>query len=71
MIGMRKELVEKFIKKSLAALQLDYLDLYLVHHPIGLMGNGNDLDAFPLKPDGTFDVDMTTDLIEIWKVYNM
>ena len=67
MIGMRPELVEKFIKLSLAALKLDYLDLYLVHTTIGLIGQ-HDKDIFPHNPDGTVALDMTTDLVKVWEV---
>lgn len=67
---MRSELVEKFIKKTLSALRLDYLDLYLIHGPIGLIGK-DDTDIFPLNPDGTVVLDMATDLVDIWKARNM
>lgn len=67
MIGMRPESVEKFIRKSLEALQLDYLDLYLVHAPVGLIGQ-HDKDVFPRNPDGSIALDMTTDLVKVWEV---
>ena len=67
MIGNRAEDVEKFIKNSLAALQLDYLDLYLIHAPIGLIGK-HDLDVFPRDENGFVVLDMLTDLIKLWKV---
>ncbi|XP_018579940.1 alcohol dehydrogenase [NADP(+)]-like [Anoplophora glabripennis] len=35
MQAMHKDRVEKFIKTSLESLQLDYVDLYLIHGPIG------------------------------------
>ena len=64
---MRPELVEKFIKKSLTALQLEYLDLYLIHGPVGFSGQ-HDLDIFPRDSDGNIVLDMTTDLVQVWKV---
>ncbi|KAJ8964551.1 hypothetical protein NQ314_004850 [Rhamnusium bicolor] len=34
--GVHEDRVEFFMKKSLANLQLDYVDLYLIHFPIGI-----------------------------------
>lgn len=36
MIGMYEGGVEKFLKKSLEKLKLGYVDLYLVHLPVGM-----------------------------------
>ena len=66
-IGNRAEDVDKFIHKSLAALRLEYLDLYLIHAPIGLVGK-HDMDLFPLDENGFVVLDMQTDLIKLWKV---
>lgn len=66
-IGNRAEDVERFIKKSLAALQLTYLDLYLIHAPVGLIGK-NDMDFFPRDENGYMVLDMDTDLITLWQV---
>lgn len=52
---------------SLSKLQLDYVDLYLIHTPFGLK-YVDDETTFPLKPDKTADFDYSTDLIAIWKV---
>ena len=42
-IGNRAESVKKFLTKSLTALQHEYVDLYLIHFPVGFqdMGDGN------------------------------
>jgi len=66
MIGMKEELVEYFLKKSLEALKLDYVDLYLVHCPIGFQHTGNDEDVFPVK-DGKVLIDPTTNLEAVWQ----
>ncbi|XP_037781947.1 1,5-anhydro-D-fructose reductase-like [Penaeus monodon] len=65
MIGMNEGGVEKFLKKSLEKLQLGYVDLYLVHGPVGVIGK-HDNDIFPVV-DGKLNVDFGTDLIAVWK----
>jgi len=63
---MDESRVEHFLKKSLAALQLDYVDLYLVHMPIG-MKYVDDETLWPKEDDGKMAVDMGTDHVKIWK----
>nr|XP_027206724.1 aldose reductase-related protein 2-like [Penaeus vannamei] len=65
MNGMYEGGVEKFLKKSLEKLQLGYVDLYLVHGPVGVIGK-DDNDIFPMV-DGKLNVDFGTDLIAVWK----
>lgn len=68
MIGMRPDLVDKFARKSLEALRLDYLDLYLIHAPFGLIGQeDDDTVVFPRNPDGSLALDLSTNLIQVWK----
>lgn len=43
------------------------MDLYLIHTPFGLTYVDDDT-MIPFKPDGTADIDFSTDLIAIWKV---
>jgi hypothetical protein len=68
-IGNRAESVEKYIKKSLNALQLNYVDLYLVHIPIGFQEKGDD-NLWPMDENGTVLIDKSTDHISLWKVMN-
>jgi len=68
-IAMQPGRVEEFLKKSLTALQLDYVDLYLIHSPFGLQ-YVNDKELFPMK-DGKVILDTTTDLVAIWKAMEL
>ncbi|KAJ9599822.1 hypothetical protein L9F63_009862, partial [Diploptera punctata] len=64
-IGNRPEGVEKYIKRSLENLGLDYLDMYLVHVPFGFMERGEEIH--PVNEDGMILLDKTTNHVEIWK----
>jgi len=65
-IGLRKSEIERFLKIALSALQLDYLDLYLIHGPVGLQSQEDPDNIFPMK-DGKFLLDDTTNLEEVWQ----
>lgn len=58
--------VELSLTKSLEKLQLDYVDLLLVHWPVGLNPNGNH-ELIPTLPDGSRDHDPTFNYAETWK----
>ena len=65
-MGNRESSVEKFLKQSLDCLQVDYVDLYLIHGPAGLQDVGGDLH--PRGPDGKLLLDKSTDLVGVWRV---
>lgn len=63
---MAPERVLTFINSSLRKLQLDYIDLYLMHWPIGLEYQGEEV-LIPMDTDGNILYDRSTDLEAIWK----
>jgi alcohol dehydrogenase (NADP+) len=66
--AMTREGVSKFLSKSLSALDLGCVDMYLVHIPIGVKPARDGKTHFPLNEEGNLDLDMDTDLIAVWKV---
>ncbi|GAB6031864.1 hypothetical protein CHUAL_010261 [Chamberlinius hualienensis] len=64
--AMRASDVKRFMKMSLENLQLDYVDLYLVHSAVGFE-NVNDTDSFPRDATGKYLIDFNTDLVGIWQ----
>merc|ERR1712071_722061 len=65
-IGTKAEKVEQFIKLSLQKLKLDYVDLYLIHFPVGLIGKDEE-DLYPVDENGQAVMDSATDHVAIWK----
>ncbi|PSN34751.1 Alcohol dehydrogenase [NADP(+)] [Blattella germanica] len=64
-IGNRASDVENFLEKSLSRLQLEYVDMYLVHVPFGFVPDNTGEN--PAKNnDGTFVLD-DTDHVAVWK----
>ncbi|RCH80476.1 hypothetical protein CU097_004038 [Rhizopus azygosporus] len=61
----RPELVEQAINQSLANLQLDYLDLYLMHWPIAFQPSKY---AIPKDDKGNVALDKTVDFVQTYAV---
>ncbi|XP_060522770.1 1,5-anhydro-D-fructose reductase-like isoform X2 [Cylas formicarius] len=58
--GVYPEGVDKYLTESLAALQLDYVDLYLVHWPIRMKSLGDEWNTLAFEG-------LPTDHVAVWK----
>ncbi|KAM3962490.1 aldo-keto reductase family 1 member A1 [Aphomia sociella] len=63
--GQRPDLVLEYFNESMKDLGLEYVDLYLMHTPFAFEHVPGDLH--PKNPDGSMKVDLSTDLIAVWK----
>ncbi|KAL3272972.1 hypothetical protein HHI36_014429 [Cryptolaemus montrouzieri] len=65
-VGNRPEDVEKFLEMSLKRLQMNYVDLYLIHMPFSFWG---DPETFaPLvNEDSTFQLHDDNDIVSTWR----
>ncbi|CAG4931857.1 unnamed protein product [Parnassius apollo] len=66
-VGNRASDVKKFLDLQLSRLQMQYVDLYLIHVPFGFHCNPDTLTPV-VKDNGEYDLDMETDHISTWKV---
>ena len=62
--GNRASTVEKYLKESLADLQLDYIDLYHIHVPFTVP----EVVPFEMNENGELVLETTTDHVAVWKV---
>ena len=58
--------MEHFLKLSLDSLQLDHVDLYLIHLPVGFIGK-HDKDLYPQDEEKRAILDLNTDLVALWR----
>lgn len=65
-VGNHPDRVEKYLKRSLEKLGLNYVDMYLVHVPFGFLEEGEDIH--PVGNDGNVLLDKSTNHVDIWKV---
>ncbi|KAL5283775.1 hypothetical protein ACFFRR_006196 [Megaselia abdita] len=64
--GNRASCVEKYLRNSLKAMELDYFDLYLIHFPFGIPEFEG--EKYLKDENGFALMDTKTDHLEIWKV---
>ena len=58
------------LREQLADLQLDYLDMYLMHGPLEIIQDPErPHNIFPMKADGSVDLGKTSQL-DTWRVKN-
>lgn len=64
---MKPSNVLKYLRKSLVLLQLDYLDLYLIHVPFAFSENEREF-IFATNKDGKIVYDNNVSHKDIWRV---
>lgn len=69
-VGVHPDRVKMFMEKSLENLQMDYVDLYLIHFPVGAKYQGEGIFK-PLNSEKQTDLEDRTDFVALWKVRNI
>jgi alcohol dehydrogenase (NADP+) len=67
MVGVHPDRVETFMKKSLENLQLDYVDLYLIHFPVGCKYEEGAVRPL-INENGEVETEPKTDHAALWQV---
>lgn len=66
MIANHPDRVERFLKKSLDNLKTSYVDMYLIHFPVGFQYEADD-NYFPKNKEGAIQLDFSySDLLSLW-----
>jgi alcohol dehydrogenase (NADP+) len=65
---MKASEVESYLKLSLERLNLQYVDMYLIHKPFGFVKDKYKYEAAKYN-NGSVILDLETDHNLIWKVY--
>ncbi|XP_063931674.1 aldo-keto reductase family 1 member A1-like isoform X2 [Zophobas morio] len=65
MVGVHPDRVDMFIKKSLNNLQLDYVDLYLIHFPVGCKYEEGSVRPI-INENGEIETEKKTDHVALW-----
>lgn len=65
--GNRPSCVERYLRKSLTDLQLDFVDLYLIHCPFTVLEDPSGGD-FIREENGDIKLDLEANHVDTWKV---
>lgn len=66
-VGNRASDVKKFVDLQLGRLQLDYVDLYLIHVPFSFTCDPTALTPL-VNDNGEYELDTNTNHVATWKV---
>ena len=69
-MAVHPDRVDAFMKKSIENLQLDYVDLYLIHFPVGCKYKEGNVRAY-VDDKGEVVTEGKTDHAALWKVHKI